>query len=80
MTPGILVESEKVFEVGRDCHWRTPVNHKAMRKGGKGGIRTGGMTSNLYSSLDMEDDLCRLGVFRLCAESTVMAGIRMLGV
>ena len=28
VTPGILDDSEKVFEVGRDCRWRNHINHK----------------------------------------------------
>ena len=63
-------DSEKVFEVGRDCHWRVPVNHKTTRKRRAGGIRTGGTISNLYSSLDVEDDLCRLGVWSALIEGT----------
>ena len=38
-------------------------------------MRTGGTTLNMYSSLDMEDDLCRLG-----ALSMLMEGDRRLGV
>ena len=59
----MLDESQKALEVGRDYHWRISVNHQTLR--------TGGTISGLYSSLDMEDDLRRLG-----AGSTLIEGTR----
>lgn len=73
VTPGILVSSEKVFEVGRDYHRRIHVSNRSARNGGK--IRTGGTIWKLNSSLDIDDVLCRLG-----AGSILMVGERRLGV
>ena len=66
----MLDDSKKVFEVGCDCHRRIPVNHKTTRKRRAGGILTGGTISSLYSSLDVEDDLCGLGVGSALIEGT----------
>lgn len=59
VAPGILVSSEKAFEVGRDCHWGYLLATKLWK--GSGEIRTGGRIVKLYSSLDIEDDSRRFG-------------------